>query len=180
MTDKNAPGGTGGNQDQSGPAGMLDGVDAVLALVMIVLCGFLYWVTSDFPVPGAFLGENVLPEQFPRLLLISIGVLALLLPLEHKLEIDRWPLIRKSRSAPIGSGTFVTMGFLLLLVGLGEWLGTILTIFTAAAGLPLLWGERRWLLIVVYALGFTGLVTYVFSIVLSVYFEPGVFGLTLR
>ncbi len=180
MTDKEAPGGTGGSQDQSGPAGMLDGVDAILALVLIVLCGFFYWVTADFPVPGAFLGENVLPEQFPRLLLVSIGVLALLLPLEHNLEPDRWPLIRKSRSAPIGSNTFLTMGFLLVLVGLGEWLGTILTIFIAVAGLPLLWGERRWLLIIVYAVCFSALVTYLFSIVLSVYFEPGVFGLTLR
>ena len=65
-------------------------------------------------------------------------------------------------------------------MGLGEWLGTILTIFLAAVGLPLLWGERRWLLILVYAVVFTAIVTYLFSIVLSVYFVPGVFGLTLR
>ena len=168
------------NKVPDGHAGMLDGVDGVLALVLIALCGIFYWLSSDFPVPGRFLGDNVLPEQFPRLLLVSIGVLALLLPFEHKLELDRWPLIRKSRSAPIETGTLVTMGFLLLLVGLGEWLGTILTIFIAAVGLPLLWGERRWLLILVYSVVFTAIVTYLFSIVLSVYFVPGVFGLTLR
>ncbi len=180
MSDRNASESPAGNQDQDGPKGLLDGVDTALALVLIALCGFFYWVSGDFPVPGLFLGDNVLPEQFPRLLLVSIGILALLLPFEHRLELLRWPLIRKSRSAPIGKGTFVTMGCLLLLLGVGEWLGTILTIFCAAAGLPLLWGERRWHVILIYAVVFTAVVTYLFSIVLSVYFEPGVFGLTLR
>jgi hypothetical protein len=166
--------------DNAGRTGMIDGIDAALAAVLIAICAFFYWLAGDFPVPGLFLGDNVLPEQFPRMLLVVIGLLALLLPIEHRLELDRWPLIKKARSAPIGSNTFVTMGFLLVLVGLGEWIGTILMIFFAAIGLPILWGERRWLVIGVYAVVFTGIVTYLFSIVLSVYFEPGVFGLTLR
>lgn len=180
MSDKNAADSGSEASQKAGQTKLLDGVDAILAGVLIAICGFFYWVSSNFPVPGLFLGDNVLPEQFPRLLLAAIGVLALLLPLEHRLELDRWPLIRKSRSAPIGGATFVTMGFLLVLVGIGEWLGTILTIFFAAAGLPILWGERRWLLILIYAVVFTAIVTYLFSIVLSVYFVPGVFGLTLR
>jgi putative tricarboxylic transport membrane protein len=180
MTEKHAPEASPDAPEPSGPDGLFDGVDAILAAVLIALSAFFYWVSSDFPVPGLFLGDNVLPEQFPRLLLFTIGVLALLLPVEHRLEVDRWPLIQKSRSAPIGARTFATMGFLVALVGVGEWLGTIATIFIAAAGLPVLWGERRWLLILPYAVIFTAIVTYLFSIVLSVYFEPGVFGLTLR
>lgn len=180
MADLKTPDKTNGEGQDGGPSGLIDGVDAILAAVLILLGAFFWWVSSDFPVPGLFLGDNVLPEQFPRLLIVVIGILALLLPIEHRLELIRWPLIQKSRSAPIGAGTFVTMGFLLVLVGLGESLGTILTIFIAASGLPILWGERRWLLIVTYAVIFTGIVTYLFSIVLSVFFEPGVFGLTLR
>lgn len=180
MTEKDSSNAGASPPDQDGPTGMLDGVDAILALVLIAICAFFYWLAGDFPVPGLFLGDNVLPEQFPRMLLVTIGIFALLLPFEHKLELDRWPLIRKARSAPIGGTTFATMGFVLVLVGLGEWMGTILTIFFAAAGLPILWGERRWLLIAIYAVVFTSIVTYLFSIVLSVYFVPGVFGLTLR
>ncbi|MBX2855768.1 MAG: tripartite tricarboxylate transporter TctB family protein [Rhodobacteraceae bacterium] len=159
---------------------IIDGIDALLALVLFAICAFFYWQTYGFDAPGAFLGENVLPEHFPRLLLVSIGGMALLLPFEHRLEVDRWPLIEKSRSAPIGLSTVLTMGFLVVLVALSGWLGTILTILVAALGLPLLWGERRVVLILVYALVFTSVVTWLFSIVLSVYFEPGVFGLTLR
>lgn len=164
----------------STPKGPVDWIDGIVAAILIVLCVFFYTLTYDFPVPGAFLGDNVLPEQFPRLLLFAIGIMALALPFEHKLETKRWPLIRKSRSAPIGSGTFATIAFLLILVAVAEFLGTIVTIFIAAAGLPFLWGERRWLLVLVYSLIFTALVTYLFSSVLSVYFEPGLFNLTLR
>lgn len=163
-----------------GPTGAIDRVDAILAGVLIALCAGMYSLTFDFPVPGLFLGQNVLPEQFPRMLLITIGALALLLPFEHRFEIDRWPLIRKSRSAPIGGNTIATMGFLIVLVALGEWLGSVLMIFIAALGLPILWGERRWLMLGLYAVGFTALVTWVFGVVLSVYFEPGVLGLSLR
>ena len=180
MTDRTAREAPDGAPGDDRPTGLVDPVDAAIAAVLIAICAFLYALTSDFPVPGAFLGQNILPEQFPRLLLIGIAVLALLLPFEHRVEVQRWPLIKKSRSAPIGSGTFITIGFLLALIAASEFLGTILMIFIAAAGLPVLWGERRWLLIMTYSVIFTGIVTYLFSIVLSVYFDPGVFGLTLR
>lgn len=180
MADKDSPEAGGNSAGQEPPKGAIDTFDAILAAILIALCALFYWISSDFPVPGLFLGENVLPEQFPRVLLITIGLFALLLPFEHTLELDRWPLIQKSRSAPVGATTYMTMGFLLLLVGVGEWIGTILTIFIAASALPVLWGERRWLLILIYSVVFTGIVTYLFSIVLSVYFVPGVFGLTLR
>lgn len=160
--------------------GIVDLADVLLAVLLISVCSFFYWESANFPSPGLFLGDNVLPEEFPRLLLVAIGMLALLLPFEHKLEPTRWPLIKKSRSAPLGLPVISTMFFIVLLVAIGEWLGTVLTIFIAAAGLPLLWGERRWWLSFGYALIFTSIITYLFSIVLSVYFEPGVFGLTLR
>ena len=180
MSKETAPDSKQATQDDGEPTGKIDGIDTALAAVLIAICAFFFLLAGDFPVPGMFLGDNVLPDQFPRMLLVVIGLLALLMPIEHRLELERWPLIRKARSAPIGSNTFVTMGFLLVLVGVGEWIGTILMIFIAVAGLPILWGERRWLVIGIYAVMFTGIVTYLFSIVLSVYFEPGVFGLTLR
>ena len=167
-------------QAAAGGRKLIDKMDALLALCLIVLCGAFYYVTFDFEAPGAFLGENMLPEQFPRIMLVSIAAMAILLPFEHLVELERWPSIEKSRSAPIGKTIFVTMAFLFALAAVGEYLGTILTIFIAVSVLPLLWGERRYVLVLVYALIFTAVVTYLFSIVLSVFFVPGVFGLTLR
>ena len=166
--------------DEAGPSGLIDGIDALLALALILICGFLYVQTGSFDKPALFLGDNVLPEEFPRLLLWIIGVLALTLPFEHLLERKRHPLIRKARREPIGFTTWATIVLLIAILALAPFLGTILTILASSLAVPILWGERRWVLLAVYAVLFTGLVTYVFAGVLSVYFEPGVFGVTYR
>ena len=46
--------------------------------------------------------------------------------------------------------------------------------------LPVLWGERRIKVIVPYAIILPMAVTVLFSYVLGVHFETGVFGITLR
>jgi hypothetical protein len=166
--------------EDAGPAGLIDPIDAILAAVLIAACAFLYVQTSGFDKPALFLGDNVLPEEFPRMLLWIIGALALALPFEHLLEKKRHPLIRKARRAPIGLTTWATIALLVVILALAPVIGTILTILASSLLLPVLWGERRWWLVGVYAAVFTGLVTYVFAVVLSVYFEPGVFGMSVR
>ena len=164
----------------AGPSSGIDRIDAALALVLILVCGFLYLQTSGFDKPALFLGDNVLPEEFPRMLLWIIGGLALLLPFEHLLERKRHPLIRKSRSRPIGRTTWATILLLVAILAFAPVLGTILTVLISSLTLPILWGERRWLIVIVYSITFTALITYLFAGVLSVYFEPGVFGITFR
>lgn len=170
------------NAGGGGPSasGLVDWVDAALALVLILVCGFLYYQTNSFDKPALFLGDNVLPEEFPRMLFWIIGGLALTLPFEHLLERKRHPLIRKSRSRPIGFTTWATIALLIVILALAPTLGTILTIFLSSLTLPVLWGERRWFHVIAYSIVFTALITYIFAGVLSVYFEPGVFGITYR
>ncbi len=170
----------GPSKDVPGPSGLVDRIDAVLALVLILACAALYYETTGFEQPALFLGDNVLPAEFPQMLLVGIGVLALTLPFEHLLERRRHPLIRKARRTPIGFTTWATIGLLVTILALAESLGTILTILVSSLALPALWGERRWWLLAVYAIAFTAVVTYVFAVVLSVYFEPGIFGITIR
>ena len=59
-------------------------------------------------------------------------------------------------------------------------LGTILTMFLVSLTLPLLWGERRLRLVVSFAVLFTLAVTWVFNVLLQVFFEPGVFNITAK
>lgn len=165
--------------ETAGPSG-IDWIDGALALVLILISGFLYIQTSGFDQPALFLGDNVLPEEFPRMLLWIVGGLALLLPFEHLLERKRHPLIRKSRSAPIGRTTWATIVLMIVILALAPTIGTILTIFISSLTLPVLWGERRWLVVIIYSIVFTALITYLFAGILSVYFEPGVFGITYR
>ena len=161
-------------------ARLIDTTDALLAAIIVVVCAYLFYVTTTFDETPSFLGQNVLPDEFPRLVLIFIAALALILPMEHRLEPTRWPKIRASRRTAVRPVTWVTMAFLLAALLLAPYLGTILLIFTVSLLLPVLWGERRWLLLVPYAVIFTGAVSYLFSIVLQVYFEPGVLNVTFR
>ncbi|MDJ0945766.1 MAG: tripartite tricarboxylate transporter TctB family protein [Kiloniellales bacterium] len=170
----------GSSPELPGPSGLVDRIDAILALVLILICGALYYVTTGFEQPALFLGDNVLPAEFPQMLLVIIGALALTLPFEHLLERKRHPLIRKARGAPIGFTTWATIGLLVVILALAESLGTILTILVSSLVLPALWGERRWWLLLLYAIAFTAAVTYIFAVVLRVYFEPGLFGITVR
>lgn len=163
-----------------GPSGLVDRIDALLALVLILACAALFYETTGFEQPPLFLGDNVLPAEFPQMLLVVIGALALTLPFEHLLERRRHPLIRKARRTPIGFTTWATIALLVAILALAESLGTVLTILVASLALPTLWGERRWWLLAIYALAFTAAVTYIFAVVLRVYFEPGIFGITIR
>lgn len=171
------------NDGEAGRAGrdrgLLDRVDTILALGIIAVCAWLYYVTTTFDQPSALLGQNVLPEDLPQGLLIIIGFLALLMPVEHLFERSRWPKIEKSRSEPIRILTWITMGFLIVFMAAAPYLGTLPTIFLISLLMPLLWGERRFLLVGAFSIGFTAAVTYVFAIILGVHFEPGVFGISL-
>ena len=54
------------------------------------------------------------------------------------------------------------------------WLGTILALVLVCALLPLLWGEKRIKVILPFVILFPGLVTLLFTKVLGVFFEPGI------
>lgn len=169
-----------GQPDQRDRSGrILDPIDTILAIGIIAVCAWLFYVTTTFDEPSALLGENILPEDVPQGLLIVIGVLALLMPFEHRFETSRWPKIKKSRSEPISPLTWATMALVVGLSAAAPFLGTVLTIFLIALSMPFLWGERRVLFVLAFSIGFTAAVTYVFAIVLGVHFEPGVFEISL-
>jgi len=165
------------DQHASSRRSFISVTDLIVTLVLIAFCLWLYRVTAGFDEASALLGQNVLPEEFPRLLLWIIGGLALLLPFEHRLQPDRWRKIDATRKKPISKRTWISIGFILAIVLAAPHLGTVLTMATICFTLPVLWGERRWLMIIIFTLIFTGLVTWLFNGVLRVYFEAGLLGL---
>lgn len=153
--------------------------DLAIAAILLIICFYLYFETTKFDEVSDVLGQNILPEQFPRILLYIIGFLAIALPFERKLQAERWRKISSERDGGIATKTWVTILFILAVILFSPYLGTVLTIIVVTFCLPILWGERRWLLILTFGILFTGIVTFLFSEVLKVYFEPGIFNLTL-
>ena len=150
--------------------------DLKVALLILAICAFMFWRTTLFDGVPASLAQNVQPQTFPQLLLIMISGMALLLPFEHLQKRKQGIDLDSDRSIPPKPIVFVTGIAMLILVGIMPILGTLLGLLLAAAGLPLLWGERRLKLLIPYVLLFPTLLYLLFSSGLQVHFLPGMLG----
>jgi putative tricarboxylic transport membrane protein len=150
--------------------------DLVLALVVLAGCGGLYYVTTTFEEVAPLFADNIGPAWFPRLMLWTIAVLALALPFEHLLVAGGRKRLDEDRSDRVKPITVLTAGLLLLIVLAVELVGMALAAVLVSALLPLLWGERRYKVLIPFAILFPAAVTLLFARVLKIYFEPGLFG----
>jgi len=157
-------------------ASWVHGPDLVLALVVLAACGVLYYVTTTFDAVSPLFADNLPPSWFPRLMLWSIAVLALALPFEHLFVAGGRKRLDEDRTDRVKPITLATAGALLIVVLAVELVGMALASVLVSALLPLLWGERRYKVLVPFAILFPAAVTALFSRVLKIYFEPGLFG----
>lgn len=153
--------------------------DAVVALVIFAICAVLYYVASTFDEVSNMLAQNIPPEFFPQLVITIIAILTLGVPFEHLLHTRRGDNIDSDRSDRVKRMPYLTGALLIMLVIGIPYLGMLLTMIGICVVLPLLWGERRLWLIGPFAILFPLAVAYLFNKVLLVYFEPGIFGVTL-
>jgi putative tricarboxylic transport membrane protein len=171
------------NGDERGSAGkspIIHLTDLWLALLILTGCAALYYATTRFEEISPLMAQNIPPEFFPRMLIWTIVALTLFLPIEHRfLEKGRKGL-DKDRSVRISPMTFMTAGLLCAVVASALVVGTLISMVMVCVLLPLLWGERRPKVLISFAILFPGAVTLLFSQVLKVYFEPGVFGVVLH
>ena len=154
-------------------------VDLIVTVLILCFCAWLLYITGTFEEVSDIFAQDIQPSFFPRLLLWFIIMLTLVLPIEHRL-LSNAAKLNKGREKPIPFMVYFTIGLLLALVLAKPWLGTYLTLVGVCILLPPLWGERRWVLIIPYAIIFPALITLLFTQVLKVYFEPGIFDLGFR
>ena len=169
---------------KEGPAvpeqpGLIHPVDLVIMIIILSICGALYYVTTSFEEVSDMLSQNIPPEFFPRLVMLLIAILSLALPFEHLFQRRRGNDLDSKRRKKLRPLTCWTALVLVLLAFSMPQLGTFLTMIVVCLILPWLWGERRLKLIVPFAVLFPIAVTLVFNRILGVYFEPGIFGITL-
>ena len=161
-------------------ADLVHGTDLIVAAVLLTLCAGLYYLTTTFEEVAPLFAQDVPPEFLPRLLIWTIAILSLLMPFEHLLKPHGRAHFDEDRSKPIKPMAYVTAGLLALIVLSIEFVGTYIAIVLACLLVPVLWGERRWKVLIPYALIFSTTVVLLFSKLLGVYFEPGLLGIDLR
>jgi len=141
--------------------------DVAVGAVFLGLCALGYWLTTHFDEVPAMLSQNVPPTFFPRLILTFIAVLsAALIASGLKRDAEHKEALR-----PI---VLVTAALIVVAAVAMTTLGTLpmLTLLTVA--LPLLWGERRYLVIGLLALATPAAVYAIFTLALHVRFPQGV------
>ena len=157
-------------------------VDLALSLAILAFVGLFYYFSTQFEEVSPLFDGGVTPEYFPRLMLWTIGLLALLMPFEHAWRVARsgGSGLEEDRKSVVKPIAYLTMVMALVIVAAADWLGTYLILIAISFGLPILWGERRWLLVISFGLGFPTLVMLLFTQVFKIYFQPGVLGLSFH
>ena len=162
-----------------GQDGLLHPTDLIVAFIVIAICAFFYISTTTFERVSNMLAQNIPPEFFPRWILIIIVILALVLPFEHVFHRRRGENIDSERSERVKQMPYLSAGLLFVSIAAMPYVGTLLSTVGVCFALPLLWGERRWRLIIPFALIFPLVVAFVFDRILLVQYEQGLFGITL-
>jgi hypothetical protein len=160
----------------SSPALSIHRPDVYVALVVWAICAFLFVNTFWFDSVPSSLAQNVQPTVFPRLVLITIALIALILPFEYHRKIRHGTDLDSDRREPLGRIVWVTGAVLVVLAMATQWLGALPALFLITATLPLLWGERRWKVLIPYVILFPLAVMYLFAELLQVNFPDGLLG----
>ena len=161
--------------------GRVHRTDLALSLAILALVGAGFYLCTTFEEVSPLFADTIPPDFFPRLMLWVIGALALLLPFEHAFRSKRGDSgLEEDRKDTVRPIAYITFAAALALVAAAEWLGTYLTLVAICFALPLLWGERRWVPLAAFALGFPTAVMALFTQAFQIYFQPGVFGLSLN
>ena len=178
--DSGGAGGMEGARSTGTVARLLHPVDSLLALVILALVAWLYYETTQFEEVSFLFSQNVPPQMFPRLLLLIIALLALAMPFEHLLLKRKGKDIDKGRRQPIKRIAWVTIAALIAIVASSPLLGTLMTMVAVCLVIPVLWGEWRLRVVLPFAMIFPLGVTLLFNVVLGVFFDPGVIGISVR
>lgn len=164
---------------EDGRQGFVHMTDAVVAAILIGGCAYLYWVADNFEdVPDLF-AQNLSPDLFPKLLLVCIAGLSAVLPFEHLLLSGGRTRLDGGRKEPVRARTYLIGGMTILLLAAMPFLGAIVSLFAISLIMPLLWGERRLMRVLPFAIVFPSAVVVLFGILLKVHLDPGAIGVGL-
>lgn len=140
--------------------------DFIVGACVLAFCAVAYAVTLTFKEAPAALAQNVQPATFPRLVISVIAVFSvMLMALSFRLPAK----VMKPVPLMVPVSAAVMIGF----VAAFGLLGFLPAMILLCLGLPVIWGERRWALVVPFAILFPAAIYGLFAVVLGVHFEPG-------
>jgi len=161
-------------------SGWLNRTDLYIAVILLAFSLLAWHHSTLWETPMAAFTSVVPPTWFPRLVLGCVIAMAIFLPIEQRLKGKAGDELDHDRSDSIKPICYITTVAMVSIAASMEWLGTVVTIVLICIVLPLLWGERRWIILVPFVILFPLVVIVLFKVLFSVNFEPGVIGLGIK
>ena len=141
--------------------------DDIVGGVILFFCATAYAITTTFEEVPVMLSQGIQPAVFPRAMIAVIAILSMIVIIQGR----RKPAsVRK----PVPIVAFATAGLLAVFVAAIDWVGMMIAILLFCIVLPVLWGERRYLWIAVFAVLFPVSIFMLFSKILEVRFPLGI------
>lgn len=142
--------------------------DQKVALGVVIFSLAVLWVSTTFDEVPSALTQGVPPESYPQLLVWTLIVFAALLAYQAR----GWTDKKKKHVKPIVIYTAILTIVATLSI---HWLGIFGVMVIGCVAMPLLWGERRYLIVGLYAILFPLSVYGLFHGLLEVQFPLGIF-----
>jgi len=139
--------------------------DLGIGAAILLFCLVIWLITLTFKQAPPALAQNVQPASFPRLVTGVIAVLTVAMMVLGRATPPK-------RHAPVPAMVWISAGVMAGFVLAFQWLGIVPAMVLLCFGLPVLWGERRWYLIIPFGIGFPLAIYGLFAMVLEVHFEP--------
>ncbi len=141
--------------------------DFLVALVVLVFCAATFYLTTTFEEVPSSLAQGMQPAAFPRLVLVVILGLSAIMVLQ---ALGKRGKGRKRVPVMVYLTTLAMIAFLLI----NRWIDLFVAIVAFCLAVPLLWRERRYLLVIAYAILLPVGIFVLFSMILEVRFPRGV------
>jgi putative tricarboxylic transport membrane protein len=154
-------------------AGLVHKKDLILATILVAFGALIYYEAGKFPPAPEILGEIINAEVFPKILVVLLIFFAAIVPFEFKITPEKIDGIDKDRGEKVLPITWITIAVLLSIVAAAEFLGAVLTMFVICLTVPLVWGEKNYVAVAIYAIVFPAFVYLLFNTLLGLYFNPG-------
>lgn len=142
--------------------------DQKVAAGVAIFALAVLWVSTTFEEVPSALTQGVPPESYPQLLVWTLFIFAAVLAYQA----HGWADKKKKRIKPI---VFYTAILIIIATLSIHWLGIFGAMIIGCVTIPILWGERRYLMIGLYAVLFPLSVYGLFHGLLEVQFPLGIF-----
>ena len=134
----------------------------VVPALILAFCGFAYWISTDFDRMPPILKRGIQPSDFPQLIAGLIAFLTMLMVWRDPVRVvDR-----------VGGVTWASLLMMLVFAGLTT-IDFFLALAVFAAGLALIWGERRLSILALVGFVVPVAVFFLFDSVFAIRFPRG-------